>query len=1262
MGFSLLPLILPALVWAGCHPTCIMCLVPNSAISCNTCHLHAHTQFTTASICYCDSGYYPNPDSRNCQGCHQNCSTCTGPDTWDCTNCPTGAHLAGAAPNVCVCNSGFPSPGVANCVPCSSTCTTCAGPGANDCLTCPTGKVLAGPAPSNCVCPSGSYLNGAACSLCAGSCAACIGGTTTDCISCKNNAMLRGSAPNECGCRMGLYPSPDASNCVGCDSTCLTCIGAGNSQCHTCKLHAVLNIHSCECVPGYFPNPNSGSCTACSPLCLTCISALPTGCTTCHAHSSLINGITPGGCVCDPGFVGLPDVSHCVICPATCLDCTGIAPNSCNSCRSHATLIGTAPSACNCLPGFYPNPHVGACANCHPSCANCHNGAATGCSSCKTHATLTYYFSCVCDPGYYFEPSTENCEVCPPTCSACVGPSTSDCLSCYPHAQLSTTIRPTSCICSPGYYPSPDSGNCKLCDSSCHTCASGTLSDCTGCFPAASLGNGLNPSYCECDRGYVALPDVRSCLPCSQECWTCGGLLDSDCLSCYPNANLAGASPNSCLCLPGYFPNPGVWNCLLCHSTCVGCLNGSISGCLACAPHAKLDGPSPNTCVCDLEFFPAPDTTACSPCADSCLTCADSTPNSCLTCKENAGLSGTAPTSCSCYFGYYQQSGRCYACSPTCSSCLTSGDSKCTGCRGNAVLSDLSPARCMCDLGYFPASDAGNCQKCGLGCEACTSFNQCWNCTQGYVLRGTDCLKCPSECSACDSRFSCLQCIPGLFLTITGACKSCDTCDSPFFLNVSSPYDHIYTLHPNRPPLSPFQPADFLLATDPATPLNWTLESQPEDMIKVTGGGPWANSTVFILEVLGNIIDEFGNSLKTRYFELPPPKNSIKTPNSSTRPPSISSTRNKTLISSEISRGNVGSSASVAASSAIISGTSSGGAGLAAQLLGKCQYFAYIYYTSNGLTDNANEFFKAINQKTWMPNFFKGENRIYRRLNSDLKENRDFFDTAGPFLSLLMLIVTFHVLLEVGICVLRPDRQWVYAVNKEFKWTVYFAVYAFMYLDLVVSALLQLEVWTLERDDVRGLIGTVMSAALLLLAALTPLLIIWTLYARNTNLGRMDFLVLSLRPEGTGRYYYAVFFIQRLVYAAFIVFLVEYPELQSGLCILPVALMAGFVLLTSPLRTRLERILHVLAEIGALVVYILVCAATTTDSMNAQLSWASVVFTVTSLLCSLLLVLLVVVRGVLRCYHSFKSHKTITTEVMYPTDMSFGPHVLFHKA
>lgn len=1259
MGRGLLQLILPVFAWAACHPTCLTCILPDAYISCKTCYLHAHPQFRSASICYCDSGYYPSPDPRNCRGCHQNCNTCSGAGVNKCTTCPPTAHLAGPSPNICICNTGFPSPGVTNCLPCSTACVTCSGTGANDCLSCPAGKALAGPAPSNCVCPTGSYLNGSVCSLCATVCAACQGGTVSDCIGCKAKAELQGSAPSECRCRIGFYPSPDESNCVDCSLICLECSGAGSSKCVSCRVNAILIGNSCSCLPGFFPSPDPGSCSACSRLCQTCVSASPNACLSCSSHASL-KAAGPGTCYCDLGFVGKPDVSHCVSCDVSCLKCGDVTVNSCLVCKGNAGLVGAGPAACACLPGYYPNPHAGLCSSCDPSCATCTSGTRTGCLDCKSHATLTYYFSCVCDPGYFF--SSVQCSLCDPSCSTCVGASASDCLSCYSNAQMITSSRPAACICSIGFYASPDSGHCQVCESTCRTCVLGMNYGCTGCFASASLVGGASPSYCVCDRGYAPMPDSATCQACSQGCWTCAGVLASECLSCYPNAMLAGFSPNYCDCLPQYFPNPGPWNCLLCHSTCIGCSNGSLQGCLACALHASLSGPAPSPCICDIGYFPNPDTTSCSLCSNSCLTCADAEPGSCLHCKPNADLTGSAPARCVCRLGFFQRGGDCMQCNPTCVSCLSESEAGCTGCRDNAGIKGTMPAVCECILGYFPNPDSAHCEKCALGCQGCTQRERCWSCGQGYSLSGSACVQCPDNCSICDSQLACHQCLPGLAMNITGSCKYCDNCLTPLTLNISSPYDHIYVLRPNREIANSLQNADFELSTEPPTPLNWTFETQPEYLIKVTGGGPWVNSAMFILEIVGNPMDEFGNQLSSRYYELFPPKNAIIIPPPLPPPPSPQPTTPRTQSVSKTPIRRVGTSGPAVATTALVSGGSSGGSGLAAQLLGKLQYFAYIAYTPNALSEDAESFYESINQKTWMPNFFNQEITPYRRLSSELSEDRDFFETAGPFLSLLLLVAALHLFFQGCVFLLKPERQWIYSLTREFEWTVYFSLYAFAYLDLMVSAMLQLEIWTLSSSDIRGLIGTIASTIVLALGFLTPLAIIWILYAKQIDLGGWSFLAVSLRQQGKGRYYYSVFFAQRLAYAALLVALPKYPKIQCGLCVLPVAAMAGFVLLAKPLLSRLERLLQVISELDALAVYLLVCIATISQSSINLLSWISIALTLKSLLCSLLLLLITTFRSLRNCYHSLKASKTITPEVLHPVDLSFGPSVLFHKA
>ena len=536
------------------------------------------------------------------------------------------------------------------------------------------------------------------------------------------------------------------------------------------------------------------------------------------------------------------------------------------------------------------------------------------------------------------------------------------------------------------------------------------------------------------------------------------------------------------------------------------------------------------------------------------------------------------------------------------------------------------------------------------------------------------CVQCPANCVSCEPGLVCTQCATGKFKDVTGTCKDCDYCDTPLTAEVVSPYDHMYSIRLHRGIVEPLTKDNLILTSEPETEFNWTFSSESENLIRVVGG-PWQNTTEFVLQIVGSVRDEFGNQLSTRFFELPPPLYSVETP----PPPPVTNTTevsNATVPVANVTMRTVTkTSSSVALSGAVVSGASAGGAGLAVQLLSKMQYFSYIADTDLAKPDDTNDFYESLNQKFWMPNFFtKDVSPVGRRLSS-LDSNKDFLDTAGPFLSLLIIIAGIHTGIYLFCFSLRPERKWVYSFKTEFEWAFYFYLYTFAYLDVFVSSLLQLKIWTLSTIEPRAMICTIASAIVATLCVLTPLALIWVIVKRKTDLGPWQLLTGSMRTEGWSRYYYPVFFTQRLLYALFIVALSDNPKLQSVLFLVPVLLMAAFVVCAQPLRSKVERTLQIVAEMDALAVFTLLCVLTVQGTIPGEFTtWLLIGLTIKSFVCSMLILVILAVRVVTNWCRTVKIRRqtapTMEIDTKIPTiveeyNVSFGPDMhfphLFHK-
>ncbi|ESU40623.1 Variant-specific surface protein, partial [Giardia duodenalis] len=108
-----------------------------------------NSQAGSDSVCVCNNGFTPNPDSSACVAASScktpHCQTCTGEgqEGETCTACATGYYLTPTGQCVDSCDKlgGYYADGNV-CKPCNSSCASCTAAGADKCLSCPAGKAL----------------------------------------------------------------------------------------------------------------------------------------------------------------------------------------------------------------------------------------------------------------------------------------------------------------------------------------------------------------------------------------------------------------------------------------------------------------------------------------------------------------------------------------------------------------------------------------------------------------------------------------------------------------------------------------------------------------------------------------------------------------------------------------------------------------------------------------------------------------------------------------------------------------------------------------------------------------------------------------------------------------------------------------------------------------------------------------------------------------------------------------------------------------
>lgn len=119
--------------------------------------------------------------------------------------------------------------------------------------------------------------------------------------------------------------------------------------------------------------------------------------------------------------------------------------------------------------------------------------------------------------------------------------------------------RPGTCIsCCPGYKLERDAvlgllTQCvedKACHHTCLTCVNSSPNECLECHPNAHIEIPLPPfrsGACVCNPKWLETPDSSNCIPnCAENCETCSGPEEHQCLTCNPGYTMVQEPPCNC--------------------------------------------------------------------------------------------------------------------------------------------------------------------------------------------------------------------------------------------------------------------------------------------------------------------------------------------------------------------------------------------------------------------------------------------------------------------------------------------------------------------------------------------------------------------------------------------------------------------------------------------------------------------------------------------------------------------------------------------
>ena len=119
-----------------------------------------------------------------------------------------------------------------------------------------------------------------------------------------------------------------------------------------------------------------------------------------------------------------------------------------------------------------------------------------------------------------------------------------------------------------GFYRKDDFYVCTPCHSSCTSCSSEGVGNCSSCSTSKLLRDGLCIS---CDPGYYLNISSRMCHPCNTSCGTCSGPDHNQCTDCTGQLHLDSWSSVCVPCCNDEYQ--GAAPCCTCSSTNGLCMN-----------------------------------------------------------------------------------------------------------------------------------------------------------------------------------------------------------------------------------------------------------------------------------------------------------------------------------------------------------------------------------------------------------------------------------------------------------------------------------------------------------------------------------------------------------------------------------------------------------------------------------------------------------------------------------------------------------------
>ncbi|CAF0981869.1 unnamed protein product [Adineta ricciae] len=441
-----------------CHSKCGSCRNA-SAFSCIGCKLGFYLiPDTTTCSEVCPEKYFTDRKLRKCVHCKADCASCET-NSYVCTSCSDDYALKGTdcvkAPRACNTSDYFDF-SANECRWCDSQCSTCSGPNSYQCTSCDLKSKYPYLQYHTCVssCSPGFYpsQSSSQCLPCYDTCLNCTSSNETSCLSCKlGYVYLPDSHRCEKYTGKPYYIDKHTGEQHPCHSSCTQCKGPNPTDCIACNLvtEVLLSDGHCvhDCPDGFYIN-ESRTVEIETNICMPCT----IGCKGCTKERQCVKcdetkGYHLDGNECIPTCPPKTFLSgtKCEPCVHPCLTCTGLI--SCLDCRDNLYLLEDR-CVDRCPNGYYLSERK--CMPCHPMCGTCKGPLEDECQTCAegfVFDNVKKKCVSVCPNGNFFAKDTKQCTMCTHNCLECFDPG-SYCRQCAYPMSLTTTNECSPCCTS----------------------------------------------------------------------------------------------------------------------------------------------------------------------------------------------------------------------------------------------------------------------------------------------------------------------------------------------------------------------------------------------------------------------------------------------------------------------------------------------------------------------------------------------------------------------------------------------------------------------------------------------------------------------------------------------------------------------------------------------------------------------------------------------------------------------------------------------